>query len=133
MRYRRFGRTGWMLSEIGYGMWGMAGWTGSDDKESLQSLQRSIDLGCNFFDTAWPYGDGHSEKLLAETIRVNFGIPTDHWARVDFEGFARVVDELGGVEMTVACPVNLQYRPPTSTEQEEMVLEPGVYHMDGST
>ena len=71
MRYRRFGRTGWMLSEIGYGMWGMAGWTGSDDKESLQSLQRSIDLGCNFFDTAWAYGDGHSEKLLAETIRQN--------------------------------------------------------------
>lgn len=71
MRYRRFGRTGWMLSEIGYGMWGMAGWTGSDDKESLQSLQRSIDLGCNFFDTAWAYGDGHSEKLLAETISQN--------------------------------------------------------------
>ncbi|MFN2292636.1 MAG: LCP family protein [Anaerolineae bacterium] len=75
---------------------------------------------------------GGGPGLLAETIRVNLGIPIDHWARVDFQGFARVVDELGGVEMTVACPVNLQYRPPTSSEQEEMILEPGVYHMDGA-
>jgi aryl-alcohol dehydrogenase-like predicted oxidoreductase len=52
-------------------MWGMADWTGSDDEQSLISLQRSIDLGCNFFDTAWAYGDGHSEKLLGETIRQN--------------------------------------------------------------
>jgi aryl-alcohol dehydrogenase-like predicted oxidoreductase len=71
MKYRRFGRTNWQLSEIGYGMWGMAGWTGSDDAESLASLQRSIDLGCNFFDTAWAYGDGHSEELLGKAIRAN--------------------------------------------------------------
>jgi len=69
MRYRRFGRTGWNVSEIGYGMWGMGGWTGSDDKESLDSLQRAVDLGCNFFDTAWAYGDGHSEQLLGKTLR----------------------------------------------------------------
>ena len=42
----------------------MAGWTGSDDEESLASLDRAIALGCNFFDTAWAYGDGHSERLL---------------------------------------------------------------------
>jgi aryl-alcohol dehydrogenase-like predicted oxidoreductase len=71
MKYRRFGRTNWQVSEIGYGMWGMAGWTGSDDAESLTSLQRSIDLGCNFFDTAWAYGDGHSEELLGKAIRAN--------------------------------------------------------------
>ena len=71
MRYRRFGRIGWNVSEIGYGMWGMAGWTGSDDAESLDSLQRAIDLGCNFFDTAWAYGDGHSEQLLGKTLRAN--------------------------------------------------------------
>ena len=52
MKYRRFGRTDWQVSEIGYGMWGMGGWTGSDDNESLASLQRAVDLGCNFFDTA---------------------------------------------------------------------------------
>jgi aryl-alcohol dehydrogenase-like predicted oxidoreductase len=69
MHYRTFGRTGWRISEIGYGMWGMAGWTGSDDEESLQSLHRAVELGCNFFDTAWAYGSGHSEKLLGELVR----------------------------------------------------------------
>ncbi len=73
MNYRRFGRTGWQVSDIGYGMWGMGAWTGSDDAESLAALQRSIDLGCNFFDTAWVYGNGHSEKLLAEVLGKNSG------------------------------------------------------------
>jgi len=62
---------GWMVSEIGYGMWGMASWSKSDDKESLESLQRAVDLGCNFFDTAWAYGEGRSEKLLGRTLRAN--------------------------------------------------------------
>jgi aryl-alcohol dehydrogenase-like predicted oxidoreductase len=69
MQYRRFGRVGWQVAEIGYGMWGMAGWTGSADEESFASLDRAIELGCNFFDTAWAYGDGHSERLLGETLR----------------------------------------------------------------
>jgi aryl-alcohol dehydrogenase-like predicted oxidoreductase len=71
MNYRRFGRTGWPVSEIGYGMWGMVGWSGSDDDESLRSLQRAIDLGCNFFDTAWAYGEGRSERLLGQIVRAN--------------------------------------------------------------
>lgn len=71
MKYRIFGRTGWRVSEIGYGMWGMAGWTGSDDDQSLQSLQKSVDLGCNFYDTAWGYGEGKSEYLLGQLIRAN--------------------------------------------------------------
>lgn len=71
MKYRKFGRTGWMVSEIGYGMWGLAEWSGSDDDESLQSLQRAVDLGCNFFDTAWAYGNGHSEKLLDQVVKAN--------------------------------------------------------------
>jgi aryl-alcohol dehydrogenase-like predicted oxidoreductase len=54
-------------------MWGMAGWTGSDDAESLSSLQRFVDLGGNFFDTAWAYGDGHSEELLGKILRANRG------------------------------------------------------------
>ncbi|HUI52605.1 MAG TPA: aldo/keto reductase [Terriglobales bacterium] len=73
MNYRRFGRTNWNVSEIGYGMWGMAGWSGSEDQESLASLQRAVDLGCNFFDTAWAYGDGHSEQLLGAILRANRG------------------------------------------------------------
>ncbi|HEY6290586.1 MAG TPA: aldo/keto reductase [Terriglobia bacterium] len=73
MKQRRFGRTGWMVSEIGYGMWGMGGWTGSDDQESVSSLQRAADLGCNFFDTALAYGNGHSEGLLGQLLRANPG------------------------------------------------------------
>jgi len=49
----------------------MAGWTGSEDAESLASLQRAWILGCNFFDTAWAYGDGHSEELLGKILRAN--------------------------------------------------------------
>jgi aryl-alcohol dehydrogenase-like predicted oxidoreductase len=71
MNYRRFGRTNWQISEIGYGMWGMAGWTGSSDDQSLGSLQLAVDLGCNFFDTAFVYGDGHSENLLGQIVRAN--------------------------------------------------------------
>src|SRR2546421_7240521 len=71
MRYRRFGRTGWQVSEIGYGMWGMGSWSGSDDEESLASLQHAVDLGCNFFDTAWGYGEGHSENLLGQLLHAN--------------------------------------------------------------
>lgn len=73
MQYRTFGRSGWQVSEVGYGMWGMAGWTGSDDEESLASLDRAVELGCNFFDTAWAYGDGKSELLLGQTLRRNTG------------------------------------------------------------
>ncbi|MBC7929477.1 MAG: aldo/keto reductase [Rubrivivax sp.] len=71
MKHRRFGRKGWSVGEIGYGMWGMAGWSGSDDEESLRSLQRAATLGVNFFDTAWAYGEGRSESLLGQLIRAN--------------------------------------------------------------
>jgi len=73
MNYRRFGRTNWSVSEIGYGMWGMGEWSGSDDQMSLSALQRAVDLGCNFFDTALAYGDGHSERLLGQLVRANPG------------------------------------------------------------
>ena len=51
----------------------MAGWTGSDDQESLDSLRRAVDLGCNFFDTAWAYVNGHSEQLLGKVLRARNG------------------------------------------------------------
>src|SRR4051812_1702555 len=65
MQYRTLGRTGWKVGEIGYGMWGLAGWSGSDDSESIESLHRSIELGCNFFDTAWGYGEGTASRSWA--------------------------------------------------------------------
>jgi aryl-alcohol dehydrogenase-like predicted oxidoreductase len=87
MQYRTFGRTGWKVSEVGYGMWGMAGWTGSEEKEVNNALDRSIELGCNFFDTAWGYGDGLSEQILNNTIKRHPGkrlyvatkIPPRNW------------------------------------------------------
>lgn len=56
-------------------MWGMGGWTGSDDEESLRALDRSFALGCNFFDTAWVYGSGKSEQLLGQALRTHPGMP----------------------------------------------------------
>lgn len=69
MIYRRFGRTGWQVSEIGYGMWGASGWAGSDDSQSDQSLDLAVEKGVNFFDTAWGYGSGHSEQLLGKLLK----------------------------------------------------------------
>ncbi|MDQ3767180.1 MAG: aldo/keto reductase, partial [Actinomycetota bacterium] len=70
MQSRRFGRTGWQVGEIGYGMWGMGGdWKGSGDREAERSLDRAVELGVNFFDTAFAYGDGHSESLLGALLR----------------------------------------------------------------
>jgi aryl-alcohol dehydrogenase-like predicted oxidoreductase len=54
-------------------MWGMGDWTGSDDEQSLRSLQLAVDLGCDFFDTAYAYGEGHSERLLGQLLRSNPG------------------------------------------------------------
>jgi len=71
MKYRKFGRTGFEVSDIAHGLWGMGGWSGSEDTDSLKALQLAIDLGCNFFDTAWAYGDGKSDGLLGETIAKN--------------------------------------------------------------
>ena len=69
MQYRRFGRTNWEVSEIGYGMWGMGGWTESDDAQSENPWIWPLKMGFNFFDTAWGYGEGHSEKLLGRLVR----------------------------------------------------------------
>jgi aryl-alcohol dehydrogenase-like predicted oxidoreductase len=71
MRYRRLGRTGFHVSEIGYGAWGIGGtqWLGGDDRESLLALRHAIELGLNFIDTALAYGDGHSEELVGTVVR----------------------------------------------------------------
>jgi aryl-alcohol dehydrogenase-like predicted oxidoreductase len=71
MRYRKLGRTGIEVSEIGYGAWGIGGnqWKGGTDDESVRALRRSFELGLNFIDTALAYGEGHSEKLVGEVVR----------------------------------------------------------------
>ncbi|HYL73349.1 MAG TPA: aldo/keto reductase [Bryobacteraceae bacterium] len=71
MKYRTLGRTGFHVSEIGYGAWGIGGtqWLGGNDDESIRALHRAMELGINFIDTALAYGDGHSEKLVGRVIR----------------------------------------------------------------
>jgi aryl-alcohol dehydrogenase-like predicted oxidoreductase len=71
VKYRKFCRTDLWVSEIGHGLWGMGGWSGSDDKVSLETMQVSLEKGCNFFDSAWAYGDGHSDQLLGKLIKNN--------------------------------------------------------------
>ena len=73
MKYRKLGRTGFEVSEIAHGLWGMSGWSGSSDQESLAALQLAVDRGCNFFDTAWAYGEGKSDGLLGEIMARNSG------------------------------------------------------------
>ncbi|MBS1857591.1 MAG: aldo/keto reductase [Acidobacteria bacterium] len=71
MRYRKLGRTGIEVSDIGYGAWGIGGkqWLGGQDDESLSALRLAIDLGVNLIDTALAYGDGHSEQLVGQVVR----------------------------------------------------------------
>jgi aryl-alcohol dehydrogenase-like predicted oxidoreductase len=70
MQYRELGRTGWKVSEISFGAWAIGGsWGNVDDQESLAALHRSIDLGVNFIDTADVYGDGRSERLVAQLLK----------------------------------------------------------------
>src|ERR1044072_1689181 len=94
MRERRFGRLGWTVSDVGYGMWGIAGgggggtgwaagavgygmwgmaggeggWTGADGETGDTALDEAVRLGCDFFDTAWIYGRGESERMLGNLV-----------------------------------------------------------------
>ncbi len=71
MRYRTLGKTGLEVSVLGYGAWGIGQtmWIGADDDESLRALRRAIELGVNFIDTAYGYGNGHSEELVGQAVR----------------------------------------------------------------
>ena len=70
MQYRKLGRTGLELSEIGFGAWAIGGgWGTQSDEESLKALHRALDLGVNFIDTAAGYGEGRSERLIAKVLK----------------------------------------------------------------
>jgi aryl-alcohol dehydrogenase-like predicted oxidoreductase len=73
MEHRRLGRTGLEVSEVGYGARGIGGkgWLGAEDDESVRALERALDLGLNFIDTALGYGDGHSEQLVGQVVRAH--------------------------------------------------------------
>lgn len=71
MEYRKLGKTDFEISEIGFGSWGISGkqWIGAKEDESLRALNRAIDLGLNFIDTALAYGDGNSEKIIGKMTK----------------------------------------------------------------
>jgi aryl-alcohol dehydrogenase-like predicted oxidoreductase len=70
VKHRELGRTGWKVSAVSFGAWAIgSAWGNVDAAESLRALHEAVDLGVNFFDTADVYGDGHSERLLAQLKR----------------------------------------------------------------
>ncbi len=74
MQYRELGRTGWKVSAVSFGAWAIGGaWGQVEDSESLAALHRAVELGVNFFDTADVYGDGRSERLVAQLRREHKG------------------------------------------------------------
>ena len=74
MKYRTFGRSGWTVSEIGFGAWAIGGsWGPQSDDDSVAALHRALDLGCNFIDTAQGYGDGKSERIIADVLKLRTG------------------------------------------------------------
>ncbi|MGJ5819622.1 aldo/keto reductase [Paludibaculum fermentans] len=74
---RTLGRTGWQISEIGYGAWGLGGnqWRGHAEDDALAALRRALELGLNFIDTALAYNEGHSEQLIAQTLKETGATP----------------------------------------------------------
>ncbi len=74
MKYRELGRTGWKVSEVSFGAWAIGGaWGKVDDDESLAALRKAVEMGVNFIDTADVYGDGRSERLVAQVRREHKG------------------------------------------------------------
>jgi aryl-alcohol dehydrogenase-like predicted oxidoreductase len=75
MNTRRLGNTDLHLSEIGFGAWAVGGggyafgWGTQDDKESITAIQRALELGVNWIDTAPVYGLGHSEEVVGKAIK----------------------------------------------------------------
>ena len=71
MEYKSLGKTGLKISAVSFGAWAIGGnmWGPQDDKDSIEALNRAVDLGVNFIDTALAYGNGHSEKLIGKVLK----------------------------------------------------------------
>ncbi len=105
---RVLGKSGIVVKCIGMGLWGIGGdmWGPTDDKESLEAIERALEIGINFFDTADVYGNGHSEELLGKAMkgrRDKFIVATKiGWKNFDGEkkvsAYKKVEDLIRGVE-----------------------------------
>jgi aryl-alcohol dehydrogenase-like predicted oxidoreductase len=141
MRYRRLGKTGHQVSEIGFGAWAIGGsWGPVDDDASLRALHAAADAGVTLIDTADVYGDGHSERLIGRFLRERGGerfiVATKMGRRVPQvsanyspEAFAGWIDrsrENLGVEtldlVQLHCPpTDVYYRPELFAACDELV------------
>jgi aryl-alcohol dehydrogenase-like predicted oxidoreductase len=148
MKYRKFGRIGWDVSEIGFGAWAVGGaWGSVDDEESIAAMKRALELGVNFFDTADVYGDGRSERLLKrlrQETKTPFHVATKAGRRLsphvaagyNKENLAAFIDrslQNLGVEslelVQLHCPpTDTYYRPETFAAMDELVEAGKVQH-----
>jgi aryl-alcohol dehydrogenase-like predicted oxidoreductase len=148
LKYRKFGRIGWDVSEIGFGAWAVGGeWGTVDDEQSIAAMKRALDLGVNFFDTADVYGDGRSERLLRrlrKETQTPFHIATKAGRRLrphnaagyNRENLTAFIDrslENIGVEslelVQLHCPpTDSYYRPETFAAMDDLVKAGKVRH-----
>jgi aryl-alcohol dehydrogenase-like predicted oxidoreductase len=148
LKYRKFGRIGWDVSEIGFGAWAVGGeWGAVDDDQSIAAMKRALELGINFFDTADVYGDGRSERLLQrlrKETKTPFHIVTKAGRRLDphvaagynKENLTAFVDRSLrnlGVEslelVQLHCPpTDTYYRPETFAAMDELVRSGKIQH-----
>jgi len=148
LKYRRFGRIGWDVSEISFGAWGVGGeWGAVDDEESIAAMKRALELGVNFFDTADVYGDGRSERLLRrlrKETKTPFHVATKVGRRLsphvaagyNKENLAafieRSLQNLGVDSLELVqlhCPpTDTYYRPETFAAMDELVKAGKVRH-----
>lgn len=107
---------------------------------SLLSIPRDLYVwipghGFNRINTAYAYGQnypGGRPALVKATIEYNLGIPVHYYALVDFTGFVRIVDTLGGIDIPVECELHDTFPDPTNPQQGiDIDLYPGVQHLDG--
>lgn len=109
---------------------------------SLLSIPRDLyawipGYGFDKINTTYSHGargqyPGGGAALLKATIEYNFGIPIHYYVRVGFDGFIRIVDALGGVDVAVECPLSDTFPDPASpTGQTDVDWMPGIHHLDG--
>ena len=144
MNYRELGRTGWKVSEISFGAWGIGSmWGRVDDKESLAALHRALDLGVNFFDTADVYGNGRSERLIGQlrkerrepfyvATKAGRRLPTQAPDGYNQENLNRFVDDsLRNLQtdsldlLQLHCPSTPVYYRPETFEALDRLVESG--------
>jgi aryl-alcohol dehydrogenase-like predicted oxidoreductase len=148
VKYRKFGRIGWDVSQIGFGAWAVGGaWGSVDDEQSIAAMKRAVELGVNFFDTADVYGDGRSERLLRrlrQETTAPFHIATKAGRRLSphlAEGYNREnlsafidrslqnlgVDALELVQLHCP-PTDTYYRPETFAAMDDLVQAGKIQH-----